>query len=378
MKTRDFGALRQRLLDAVSEGVVPGAVVSVADEGVALFTQAFGDRRVEPDRAAATCATVYDLASVSKALATSVLAMAAVGRGALRLDDAVVAHVDEFAGADKAGVTIRHLLAHASGLPAHRPFWQARPNGAGGRAAVVAAVAREPLEAAPGARSIYSDLGFILLGAALERVAGARLDEQFAAVVARPLALEATGYVELGAGGAESGEDWDSPPDLPAWLRARPIAPTQRCPRRGRILTGEVDDLNAAAMNGVAGHAGLFSSVDDVNRVVAALVAAWQGHGTLVERDVIRTFWRPAGVPDSTWRLGWDGPAAANSAAGNRMPRGAVGHLGFTGCSLWIDPARARWVAVLANRVHPTVRDDPRFRRLRPELHDAALAALDG
>jgi len=134
------------------------------------------------------------------------------------------------------------------------------------------------------------------------------------------------------------------------------------------------------AMGGVAGHAGLFSTAVELSRIAAALCGAWRGDGggaPLVERDVIRTFWSPAGVPGSTWRLGWDGPAAVSSQAGTRFSRAGVGHLGFTGCSLWIDPARDTWIVMLSNRVHPAVPKDDRFKRFRPALHDAIVDALE-
>jgi CubicO group peptidase (beta-lactamase class C family) len=159
---------------------------------------------------------------------------------------------------------------------------------------------------------------------------------------------------------------------------AAPIAATEVCAVRERTLVGEVHDLNAFALEGVAGHAGLFSTAGELAVVARALRAAWHGDAgaSLVERDVIREFWRPAGVPESNWRLGWDGPAAHNSQAGARISRAAVGHLGFTGCSLWIDPASDRFVVLLSNRVHPAVRDDPRFRAFRPAVHDAIFDAL--
>jgi CubicO group peptidase (beta-lactamase class C family) len=147
------------------------------------------------------------------------------------------------------------------------------------------------------------------------------------------------------------------------------------------VLIGEVDDLNAMAMGGVAGHAGLFSTAEELSRIAAALCGAWRGAdaggGALVDRDVIRTFWSPSGVAGSTWRLGWDGPAATNSQAGTRFSRAGVGHLGFTGCSLWIDPARDVWIVTLSNRVHPAVPKDDRFKRFRPALHDAIVDALE-
>jgi CubicO group peptidase (beta-lactamase class C family) len=370
-----FATLERVCAQAVAAGVVPGAVVLIADEEQARFHAAFGARQVEPGESLpATLETVYDLASVTKAVVTSVLTMAAVGAGNLRLDDPASRHLPEFQGPGKEAVTLRHLLAHAAGLPAHRPFYEQAPPGPGRRAAVLLCAARETLVGPPGARAVYSDIGFILLGWILERISGARLDVQADRAIIEPLGLGSTTFVDLSA------------VDGPARLLARaPVAATERCPARGRVLLGEVDDLNAFAMAGVAGHAGLFARAADLGRIAAGLCAAWRGEGPprvaggppkFLERDVVREFWRPSGVSGSTWRLGWDGPAAHGSQAGSRLSRGAVGHLGFTGCSLWIDPERARWIVLLSNRVHPVARDDPRFRAFRTAVHDAAVEAL--
>jgi CubicO group peptidase (beta-lactamase class C family) len=269
------------------------------------------------------------------------------------------------------------------------------------RLAIALAAAQEPLTQPPGTRSVYSDLGFIVLGWLLERVVGARLDAQADSGIFQPLGLSASSFVNL------------ADPDARTRLLAEHgVAATQHCPIRGRVLVGEVDDMNAHAMAGVAGHAGLFSTADDLSRIAGALVSAWRGSANaaesetfpsdqpagsgagggpqvrapmgapaparaLIDGDVVRTFWRPAGVPGSTWRRGWDGPSPAASQAGDRLPKSAVGHLGFTGCSLWIDPERARWIITLTNRVHPVVRDDDRFRAFRPAIQDAAVDALE-
>jgi CubicO group peptidase (beta-lactamase class C family) len=225
--------------------------------------------------------------------------------------------------------------------------------------------AREPLEYAPGTRAVYSDLGFILLGWLLERTAGTRLDVQFGSEVAGRLGLQSTSFVSLADAEARA-----------RLLGDRSVAATQLCPERRRLVLGEVDDLNAVAMGGIAGHAGLFSTAADLSAIAAALTAAWRGGGSFVDPEVVRTFWTPSNVPGSTWRLGWDGPARQGSQAGSRISPAAVGHLGFTGCSLWIDPARETWIVLLSNRVHPSVPTDDRFRLFRPAVHDAALDAL--
>jgi CubicO group peptidase (beta-lactamase class C family) len=340
-----FDGLRRVCREAVSLGVSPGLVVVVGVGGRNVFHDAFGQRQIDPVPLPATPDTVYDLASLTKALVTSLLAMRAVAGGQLQLSDPLL---------DEGGPTVRQTLAHAGGFVAHRPFHE-RLTGEPPqrrRARIVELAAAEPRAYPAGTRSLYSDLGFILLGDRLERLLGARLDA-LAGQIFAPLGLAT---LRFGAG------------------TDRPVAPTQRSVARGRLVVGEVDDLNAWAMEGVAGHAGLFGAAGDVAALAHGLCAAWRDAAPgLVPGPVLREFWTPAGVPDSTWRLGWDGPAPAGSLAGTRLSRAAVGHLGFTGCSLWIDPERETFVLVLSNRVHPTARDDPRWKALRPALNDAAL-----
>jgi len=365
-----FEPVRAQCLAATSDGTVPGLVLLAAVGGEVRFHDAFGARQLIPRSLPAFPDTLYDVASLTKAVATSLLAMRAVAAGRLSLDAPLVALLPEFAGDDprRAQVTVRQLLCHASGLPAHRPFWQQANQAPSQRWAIEQLAAREPLVNDPGARAVYSDLGFILLGWVLERLTGVRLDLMFAREIAAPLGLTATAFLTL----------TDADADARARrLGERSIAATQDCPQRRRILLGEVDDLNAMAMGGVAGHAGLFSTAAELSTITAALCRAWRGDsGAIVDRDVLRLFWSPSGVPGSTWRLGWDGPAPSGSQAGTRLPRTAVGHLGFTGCSLWIDPARELWIVLLSNRVHPRVPTDDRFKTFRPALHDAVMEAL--
>jgi CubicO group peptidase (beta-lactamase class C family) len=363
-----FEPVSRMCLAAVDDGVAPGLVLLVAERGQTLFHEAFGARQVVPRRLPALRDTVYDVASLTKAVSTTVLAMQEVAAGRLELDRAATEILPELAAGDevRARITVRQLLCHASGLPAHRPFWRLAARAPAERLAIARLAAREPLEYAPGARAIYSDLGFILLGWLLERLTGARLDVLFAERIARPLGLAATTFVNLA--------DADARASL---LAERTVAPTQISGERQGLVLGEVDDLNAFAMGGIAGHAGLFSTADELGAIAGALVRAHRGEaGGIVEPEVVRQFWSPSGVPSSTWRLGWDGPAETGSQAGERLSRAAVGHLAFTGCSLWVDPARDVIVVLLANRVHPAVPTDDRFRRFRPALHDAALDAL--
>ena len=383
-------------LAAVEEGATPGLVVLVAAQGQTLFHEAFGARQLVPRRLPALPDTMYDVASLTKAVATSVLAMQEIGRGRLALDTKVATILPEFSAVtgtdarhdDEFGpqheseegapgvsqrarddVTVRQLLSHSSGLPAHQPFWKRAAHSPAERLAIARLAAREPLAYSPGTRAVYSDLGFILLGWLLERLTAARLDVLFQDRIARPLGLAATAFVSLADSEARA-----------RLLGDRTVAATQLSAERHGLVLGEVDDLNAFAMGGIAGHAGLFSTAGDLAALATALLASFggrdQGNDGLVSRDVLRQFWSPSGVPGSTWRLGWDGPAESGSQAGEKLSRAAVGHLAFTGCSLWIDPAREVVMVLLSNRVHPAVPTDDRFRRFRPALHDAALTAL--
>jgi len=370
MKLR-FEPVLRMCQDAVANGVAPGFTLLVASGGRVQFHEAFGWRQLVPRKLPAFPDTVYDTASLTKAIVTSVLAMKEVERGALDLDEPVGQRLPEFEGEGRAAVTVRHLLSHSAGLPAYRPYWRQALHAASERWAISLAAAREPLEYKPGTLSVYSDLGFMLLGWLLERTSELRLDALAERDLFRPLALSAATFVNL------------SDPDARARLLAeRSVAATRQSPERGHVVLGEVDDDNAFAMGGIAGHAGLFADAESVSAIAGALVAAWKGAepapgaARLVDRDVVRTFWSPARVPASTWRLGWDGPAARGSQAGARLSQQAVGHLGFTGCSLWIDPERETWIVLLANRVHPAVPDPDPFRTFRPALHDAALEAL--
>jgi CubicO group peptidase (beta-lactamase class C family) len=366
MKLR-FEPVRKLCAAATDDGTVPGLVLLVAAGGQITFHDAFGARQLVPRKLPAFPDTLFDVASITKAVITSVLAMGEVAAGRLALEAPVVELLPEFEGADRARVSVRHLLSHSSGLPAHRPFWRQAAESPSERRAISLLAAREPLEYEPGTRSVYSDLGFIVLGWLLERVGGERLDVAARRLITAPLGLESTTFMSL-----------SEPEERARVLGDRSIAATQLCPERHRVLIGEVDDLNAMAMGGIAGHAGLFSTAAELSKIAAALCGAWRGDGApLVDRDVLRTFWSPSGVPGSTWRLGWDGPAAASSQAGTRFSRAGVGHLGFTGCSLWIDPARGTWIVMLSNRVHPAVPKDDRFKRFRPALHDAIAEALE-
>ena len=267
-------------LAAVEGGVAPGLVVLAAVEGQTAFHEAFGARQLVPRQLPALRETMYDVASLTKAVATSVLAMQEIGAGRLSLDARVADLLPEFSsrtGDEPArdDITVRQLLCHSSGLPAHRPFWEQATRSPAERLAIACLAAREPLAYPPGTRAVYSDLGFILLGWLLERLTGARLDVLFQDRIAGPLGLAATRFVNLADSEARA-----------RLLGDRTVAATQLSAERHGLVLGEVDDLNAFAMGGIAGHAGLFSTAGDLAAIATALVASFRGDGALVARDV--------------------------------------------------------------------------------------------
>lgn len=345
----------------ITAGAAPGAVVGVSTHGIRYVhgTGRLGDSLPTMPGAA----TLYDLASVTKVVGLTTAAMFAVDDGVIRLDDRVVAHLPAFTGGGRDEVTIRHLLTHSSGLPAHRRLWDVAPDR---RAAMDAAVATA-LDTLPGTRSVYSDLGAIVLTRLLEARYGMRLDSLLEQRLFQPLGMDHTRF--------RPAADWR--PD---------IAPTEQDPWRGRMIHGEVHDENAAWLGGVSGHAGLFAPAADLLRFGEWLLDQLNGRRTAgcdancpsLRPGTVREFFRRQElVPGATRALGWDTPSPTGSSAGERLASVSVGHTGFTGTSIWLDPSRELVVVLLANRVHPT-RDNPRFGPLRGVTANRAIEVLEG
>jgi CubicO group peptidase (beta-lactamase class C family) len=363
---------------AVEHGVIPGATIVVRRGADVAFEGAFGFRSIEPSRSPANIETVYDLSSLTKALATSVAVMILARDGKFRLDDRVTRFFPNFGVHGKTAVTFRHLLAHCSGLPAWRPFYQrigeiekaGRVNfmaSYGAKEFTYEEIRREKPDVPPATGAIYSDLGFIVLGETIEKVASVALNRFCRDKIFRPLGLRATDYIDI---------------SLVRSRRLEPVAdmfaPTEYCPSRKRLLVGEVDDENAFAMGGVAGHAGLFAPAREVDRIARELIACYAGRSDFVPQKIIREFWtRDATVPGSMWALGWETPSAERSSSGRNFSPNAVGHLGFTGTSIWIEPEREIAISMLTNRVHPR-RDNQKIREFRPKIHDLIMDALGG
>jgi CubicO group peptidase (beta-lactamase class C family) len=362
---------------AIDAAEIPGAVVlaRMPREGERIeHCSVRGFAVVRPERLPMRRDTIFDLASLTKPIATTTSILWLVQQGAVDLDAPVSKYLPTFSEREKDGVTIRHLLTHSSGLKPWRAFHELllereRKTGErllttpAARELVIDRVVRSGLVHEPGDAAVYGDLDFITLGAVVEAVSHSGLDEFVQTRIAEPLGLADTFFVPLGEDRAVAEP-----------LRRR-IAATENCPWRERILWGEVHDPNAWSMGGVAGHAGLFSSADDVMTFAQTIVDVWHGRSDALPRDLVRAFAQRQNIPKgSDWALGWDTPTVGSSSSGQHFSRESIGHLGFTGTSLWIDLAREAIVVMLTNRVHQIAKRS-RFE-LRPLVHDLILDAF--
>ena len=333
--------------DAIVQHQVPGAVVLIGHHGHVIYRKAFGMRSLEPRREPMTVDTVFDLASLTKVIATTPCVMQLLEEGKLRLNDPVVRYIPEFGVNGKQDITVRQLLIHYSGLAPDLDLtqpWQ------GKETAYQMAFQEKPLNP-PGARFVYSDINFIMLGALVERITGMSLNEYAEQHIFKPLKMTHTQFL---------------PPH--SWIRK--IAPTQY-DEHNVMLRGVVHDPTARRMGGVAGHAGLFSTADDLGRYCQALL-----DGKLLSPLAIEKMSTPQQPPNATdvRGLGWDIDTPFSSNRGELLPVGSFGHTGFTGTSVWIDPMTQTYIIILANGVHP--RGQGTAVPLRSKVATAVAASL--
>ena len=347
-------AAMQTVLDsAVHAGVFPGAVLGLGDHHGLRIVAAAG--HLTPGGASVNRETIYDLASLTKVVALTSSIMLLVDRGQIDLDSPAYLYLGEFEEVSRA-VTVRHLLTHTSGLPSWRPFHLTTDS----REDALDSLMSLRLESAPGARYMYSDPGAIVLGLIVEQVTGRTLDSFADSELFEPLGMTSTFFR----------------PDSALHPR---IAPTERDPWRGRIVVGEPHDENSHHLGGVAGHAGLFSTIDDLGVFAAWILrnlnslAIYDGE-PVVRRSTLREFTSRQDLPNgSTRALGWDTPSRDGyTSAGTMMGDASFGHTGYTGTSIWIDPEADRFVVLLSNRVHPT-RENRQIVDFRPLATDVAM-----
>jgi beta-glucosidase-like glycosyl hydrolase/CubicO group peptidase (beta-lactamase class C family) len=356
----DLSDARAALRAAVDDGAFPGATYAIGHRGRIIGSGAVGRMSSAPDASPMPDDALFDLASLTKVVATLPVAMLAIERGALRLDYPVQALVPEFAGRGRGDVTIRHLLTHSSGLPAYVEFFSDfEPAGAGdtARRRVLERIYQTDLTSPPGTRYVYSDLGIILLGEVLTRAFGEPYDAVARREIFGPLGMSDT--------------DWN-----PSASELGRIPPTENDGWRGRVVHGEVHDRNAFVMGGVSSHAGLFSTANDLAIYAQMMLNLGTYDHTRVLRRSTADSWRRRQnvVAGSSRGLGWD--TAFGSDRWGMLSATAFGHTGFTGTSLWIDPPRELFVVLLSNRVNPT-RDNTGHVQARVDFHAAVVAAID-
>ncbi len=352
------------LENAIAQRAFPAASIAVTSHGKLAALRAFGAFNYEPGSPQVTTASVFDLASVSKAVATTSMAMILYQRGLLDLEAPIAVVVPEFAatGADsrRREVTVRMLLAHSSGLPAYEKLFLRVKT----KADLLAAAFTTPLTADPGARAEYSDIGFIILGIALERIADETLDRFCQRELFGPLGMAHTAF---------------NPPA--GWHDS--IPPTaDDVSFRHRIIQGEVQDENASVLGGVAGHAGLFATAEDLATFAHSLLQVAKTsatpalHKELLRPETLALFTTREASPAGTSRaLGWDTPSSP-SQSGKYFSARSFGHLGYTGTSLWIDPQRQLSITLLSNRTWPDCANQA-IKQVRPRFHDAVVEAID-
>ncbi|RMG52848.1 MAG: DUF1343 domain-containing protein [Acidobacteria bacterium] len=335
MSAERLAAIDDVVRDAIAQGQLPGAVILVARRGRIVYRKAFGHRALQPERLPMTLDTVFDLASLTKVVATATSIMILAERGLIRLGDRVSTYIPEFGRNGKQSITIEQLLTHRGGLLPDNDLadYQRGPEEALQRIYSLSPIYE------PGTRFVYSDVGYIVLGELVRRVSGLRLDAFAHRYIFRPLGMHHTMFLPN------------------AQLRAK-AAPTEK--RDGRWLIGEVHDPRAFLLGGVAGHAGLFSTADDLAIYCQMILNGGQYNGVRILSPLgVRRMTSARGLPPNEWRgLGWDINTRYSSNRGDFFPIGSFGHTGFTGTSVWIDPQTGTFVIFLSNRVHPDGKGD--------------------
>ncbi len=325
----ELPAIDELVAAALAEAKLPGCVVTIGRHDRVLFQKAYGMRELEPDRVPMTEDTVFDLASLTKPIATATSLLILADRGRIGLDDPVSRYLPEFDQPDKKAITLRQLLIHVSGFPAETPLDDYKL----GRPEALRRIAATPLKAAPGTRFIYSDIGFLVLEEVIDRITTQDLSAFATDAIFRPLGMTETGF-------------------LPSSILRERVAPTEQ--RDGGWIVGEVHDPRAFFLGGVAGHAGLFSTARDLVRYTQAILDGGILGGTrILSAESTRAMLAPHDVPGGIRALGWDVRSGFSANRGELFSRRAVGHGGYTGTALWLDPEEDLFVLFLSNRVHP-------------------------
>jgi len=347
------------MMQAVANEIFPGGVLLVSKEAETVFFNAYGVTHLV-SRVPVVPETIFDLASLTKPLATTLAVMRLVQHHQIKLEQHLGQLLPEFEHTDKARVKLAHLLYHNSGLPDYRPYYEALKGVATDscRKALRKHLVQEPRINPIGETVLYSDLGFMILAWVVEHVAQRRLDHFVVDEIYQPLGINHLFFI------THNIED-----------NRGTFAATENCPWRQKIIEGQVHDENAYAVGGIEGHAGLFGTADDINRLLIELLFTYHGRTStgLFQQNLLHQFFKR--LPGTDKALGFDTPSLTGSSCGRGFSQNSIGHLGFTGTSFWMDLERSVIVILLTNRVHPT-RDNEQIKKFRPELHDAVMNAI--
>jgi CubicO group peptidase (beta-lactamase class C family) len=361
--------LKKLLATGIKEGVFPCAAAGIAT-GLGKERKKFitycGNAATYPEKRRLKKNNYFDLASLTKPFATTMAILCLLKEKKIYLDETIPSFFENKIRGEKKNIKLRHLLSHGSGLPAHREYFKIlHETDPGKNIFVEDLILQERLAYAPGTTSLYSDLGFMLLGRIVEIKTGCSLDHYVEERVLQPLRLaDKIFYNPLSA--AKKG------------LNNNNFAATENCSWRKKILCGEVHDDNCYVMGGVAGHSGLFGNIAGVTEYAGLILDMWKGaanHPNIKKEDLAHFLVRQEKTAGSNWTLGFDTPAANNSSSGRYLSPKSVGHLGFTGTSFWIDPEKDVVIVLLTNRVHPD-RKNIKIRRFRPYFHDRVMEKL--
>lgn len=349
----DFSSIDNLITEAVLERTFPGAALIIWKDDSVLFENYYGRFTYENESESISEKTIFDLASLTKVVATTTAAMICLERNLLSIDDKVKEFIPGFAVNGKENITIRNLLLHNSGLPAWKKFYGREMN----KTSVLEEIYSSSLEYKTGTKTVYSDLGIITLGKIIEKVSGLSLDNFCRKEIFIPLEMNSTFY---------------NPDDQ----MKKFCAPTEQDNYwRNKLLQGEVHDETAALLGGVAGHAGLFSTVKDLSNFMSMMMnKGVYKNQRIVNAETINIFTNKQSQQSSRG-LGWDTKSEKGSSAGNLFSPNSFGHTGFTGTSIWADPERNLFVVFLTNRVYPS-RENTKIISFRPKLHDAIINAI--
>jgi CubicO group peptidase (beta-lactamase class C family) len=353
-KTIDFTEVDKLMESAVTDSVFPGAVLLFGKDNQVIYTKAFGNFTYDKNSTKISTTSIFDLASVSKVVSTTSAAMILVGEDKLHLDDPVIKYLPEFNNNGKDKVTIRNLLLHNSGLAAFKKYYDEYSTGD----EVINDIMNDSLNNIPGEKFVYSDLGMITLQKVIERITNETLDKFIKENLFDPLEMNRTFY-------------------NPSNEIIKDCVPTELDDFwRMRLLQGEVHDERAYMLNGVAGHAGLFSTAVDLSKFVIMLMNnGFVNNKQIIKSDIIGE-WTKQQSEQSSRGLGWDTKSIEGySSAGSKFSKTAFGHTGYTGTSIWIDKDSGLFVILLSNRVHPT-RANRKITEFRPIIHDAIFNSV--